>query len=179
MATQVNSGENPEKKPKGTELSTKQTLGAIGGIVVLLAILFFGVSRTEPAGAKLITGEEKPARSVYVEESSSIDYENAILKEYETGTLVELEGNVHKIFEEPLKGSQSILFDMKQEAQNNASSGGVKQVILTVVSEPVDAHERQEAHIYGRYIGTLEFENSIGAEEVVPAIQVDYITLES
>lgn len=179
MATQINKGENPEKNPKGTELSTKQTLGAIGGIAVLLAILLFGVSQSKPAGAELITEEDKPAESVYVAESSPVDYEDAILKEYEAGTLLKLEGNIHRVFEEPLKGAQTILFDMKEEAGTDTSSEAIKQVILTFASNPIDIHERQEAHVYGRYIGTLEYENSIGADEVVPAIQVDYISLES
>lgn len=68
---------------------------------------------------------------------------------------------------------------MKEKAGNDASSETIKQIILTFVSSPIDTHERQEARVYGRYIGTLKYENSIGAEEVVPAIQVDYTSLES
>jgi hypothetical protein len=177
MTDQNNKADKPKKDSKSTEFSTKQTIGVLGGIVVLLAILFIGVSQTKPAGARLITGEEKPAEALYMEEASPIDYEDAILKEYEAGTLLELEGKVHKIFEEPLKGAQSILFNMEEETVSGESTGSIKQVILTLVSEPLDIKELQSAHVYGRYIGTLEYENTIGAREIVPAIQVDYIDL--
>jgi hypothetical protein len=66
---------------------------------------------------------------------------------------------------------------MEEETVSGESTGSIKQVILTLVSEPLDIKELQNAHVYGRYIGTLEYENTIGAKEIVPAIQVDYIDL--
>ncbi len=177
MATHTDNGDLPEKNKKTTEVGSKQTIGAIAGIIVLLALLFIGVSRTKPAGAELITEEAKPDQSTYMEAADSIDYETALLKDYDSGKLLELSGDIHKVFAEPIKGEQSILFDMKQETVQGASTDTKKQVILILVEKPVDVESSQQAHIFGRYIGTLEYETTLGTSQEVPAIQVDYLDI--
>lgn len=177
MATQ-----NPKNKSADDQnpgLSTKQTLGALGGIVVLLVLLFVGVSQTKEPGAELITDAAQPEKAEYLDEASSLNYEDAMLQEYETGALIELEGSIHQIFDEAIKGEGNMLLNIKAKDDNGVETTKVKQVMLTYVDEVPNIDELQDVSVYGRYIGTLEFESAVGASREVPAIQVDYIDVKS
>jgi hypothetical protein len=158
------------------ETNTKKTIGALGGIVVLLALLFIGISQSEAPGAKLISEGKKPSEEKYEQEASKLDYEKAILKDYENGTLIEIEGRVHKVFEEAQKGEATVLLDIKQESENAADSVETKQIILTFLKSPKDMEDYKAVHVYGRYIGTIEYETAVGTKKAVPALQVDYLS---
>ena len=177
MATQEKSNTNPQKSG---ENNTLKTIGALGGIVVLLALLFIGVSQSKPAGAEMITDGAKPEQTEYQNNASELDYEKAVLKEYENGKLIEMNGKIHRIFEEPVKGDASILVTVQQASQGgSASTVETNQVMLTFLEGPSNIEEHEDAHIFGRYIGTLEYETAIGTMKEVPAIQVDYMSIGS
>lgn len=173
MATQ--NSENNTSHPKENE--TKKTIGAVGGILVLLVLLFVGVSQSKSAGAELITEEEAPKKTTYESEASELNFEKAKLKEYETGKLIEFSGKVSREFEEALKGEAAFLLDLRQNEQNDAPATTEKnQVILTFLENPEKVEQPMNVHVYGRYIGTLEYETVVGTKKEVPAIQVDYFS---
>ena len=176
MATQ-NTENDSTSQPK--ENNTLKTIGALGGIVVLLALLFIGVSQSKPAGAELITDAEKPDEATYEEDASALDFEKAKLKEYESGKLIELEGKIHKQFEEPQKGEATVLITIKNNESGAAAGNESHQIMLTFLEKPGKVEEHADTHVYGRYIGTLEFETAVGTDKEVPAIQVDYFSVES
>ena len=163
------------KNDPTTGLSTKNTIGAFLGIAALLVILVFGVSNSKKPGAELITEGAKPDQATYQAEASSLDYEQAILKKYESGFLLEIEGKVHKIFAEPIKGSENVILNVSPDIESEEMK--TNQIILTFVEETPHMEPHQIAHIFGRYIGTLEYEGAIGKSEA-PAIQVDYLSIE-
>ncbi|MFO7729535.1 MAG: hypothetical protein R6V86_02090 [Spirochaetia bacterium] len=175
MATQ-NSQDKPQQQQAA--LSTKQTIGAGIGILVLLGLLFFGTSQNEPAGAELITDGSKPNQSVYQEDASVLNYEDALLRNYDQGARLELNGEVNRILDEPLKGQANVLIDLPQES-GGAENMESKQVMLVYADSTAQVEENQDVHLYGRYIGTLKFETSVGGEKEVPAIQVDYLSTQS
>jgi len=156
-------------------LGLKQTIGAFAGIAALLVLLFLGVSNSKEPGAELITDGTKPDQAAYLADASPLEYEPAILKEYDSGKLLEMEGKIHKIFDEPLKGSANIILNVEPEIESEEIK--VNQIILTFVDEAPDVEQHQIAHVYGRYIGTLEYEGAVGKKEA-PAIQVDYLSIE-
>lgn len=176
MATQ-NSQDNSQGQ-SANSLSTKQTIGAGVGILVLLGLLVFGTTSNEPAGAELITDAAKPEQSVYQEEASNLNYEDALLKNYDQGALLELYGKVHRVFEEPIKGRANMLVDLPQE-EGGTENMETQQVMLVYADKDAQMAENQDVHLYGRYIGTIEFETSVGSEQEVPAIQVDYLSEQS
>jgi len=174
MATQ-DKVQSKKDNPKAG-LNMKQTIGAFVGIAALLALFFLGVSHSAKPGADLITEGAKPDQSTYEEKASPLDYEKAILKNYDPGILIEMDGKVQKVFAEPIKGSENVLLNIpagieSEELKNN-------QIMLTFVEETPALEEHQMAHVYGRYIGTLEYEGPVGKVEV-PAIQVDYLSIHS
>ncbi len=175
MATHHTENET-STQPK--ENNTLKTIGALGGIVVLLALLFIGVSQSQPAGAELITDVEKPDEATYESEASELDFEKAKLKEYTSGKLIELEGKIHKQFEEPQKGEAAVLLTINNQS---SAAAGVEshQIMLIFLEEPDKIEEHAEAHVFGRYIGTLEYETAMGTDKEVPAIQVDYFSVGS
>lgn len=157
------------------EHSTGKTLGALGGVVLLVALLIVGVSQTKSPGAKLITEGEKPSESVYTEQAEQLDYEKGILGKYDRGTLITLKGTVNNILEEPVKGSANYVINVRAEEMKNAQSVETKQVLLVFLEEPTGIEESNSLQTMGRYIGTLQYETAIGSEKEVPAIQVDYL----
>ncbi|MDZ7794275.1 MAG: hypothetical protein U5P10_11480 [Spirochaetia bacterium] len=175
MATQNSQDKSQQEH---AALSTKQTIGAGIGILVLLGLLFFGTSQNAPAGAELITDGSKPNQSVYQEDASDLNYEDALLRNYDQGALLELNGKVNRILDKPLKGQVNVLIDLPQES-GGAENMESKQVMLVYVDSTAQVEENQSVHLFGRYIGTLEFETSVGGEQEVPAIQVDYLTEQS
>ncbi len=174
MATQDPKNSSDERTHN--TLSTKQTIGAGVGIVVLLGLLFFGTQQNEPAGATLITDESKPEQSIYQQSAMDLNYEDALLKEYDHGSLIELEGKVNSVLEEPVKGEGNVLLDLAQDDSAGAENVKSQQVMLVYPEKQVDLPERQSIHLFGRYIGTVEFETSVGSTQKVPAIQVDYLS---
>jgi len=174
VATQDKESTNTQHK----ENNTVKTIGAVGGIIALLALLFIGVSQTKSAGAELITDGSKPDKAKYEADASGLDYEKAILKDYETGKLLEFKGKVHKKFEKAQKGETTILLDIIDESENAPATTETNQVILTFLEEPKQTEEYAVAQVLGRYIGTLEYETSVGTMKEVPAIQVDYFFIE-
>jgi len=176
MATQ--NSQNNSQGQSANSLSTKQTIGAGVGILVLLGLLVFGTTSNEPAGAELITDASKPDQSVYQEDASNLNYEDALLKNYDQGALLELNGKVHRIFEEPIKGQANVLVDLPQQ-EGGTENMETQQVMLVYVEEEAQAAENQDIHLFGRYIGTLEFETAVGGDQEVPAIQVDYLSEQS
>ena len=166
--------ENQPVDPKA-EHSTGKTLGALGGVVILLALLIFGVSQTKSAGAKLITDGEKPSESAYTEQAELLEYEKGILGEYDRGTLITLKGTVNKILEEPVKGTSNYVLNVRAEEMKNAQSVETKQVLLVFLDTPSGIEESHSLQAMGRYIGTLEYETALGSDKEVPAIQVDYL----
>jgi hypothetical protein len=176
MASQ-NSQDN-SKAQSANSLSTKQTIGAGVGILVLLGLLVFGTTSNEPAGAELITDESKPNQSVYQEDASDLNYEDALLKNYDQGALLELNGKVNRILEEPIKGQVNVLVDLPQES-GGAENMETRQVMLVYVDNTAKVEENQDVHLFGRYIGTVKFETAVGGEQEVPAIQVDYLSEQS
>jgi len=172
MATQ-NSQDNSQGQAANS-LSTKQTIGAGVGILVLLGLLVFGTTSNEPAGAELITDGSKPDQTVYQEDASKLNYEDALLKNYDQGTLLELNGKVNRTLEEPLKGQANVLLELPQES-GGAENMESQQVMLVYLENSTQVEENQNLHLFGRYIGTVKFETSVGGEQEVPAIQVDYM----
>jgi len=174
MATQNSQNNSKEQQPNS--LNTKQTIGAGVGILVLLGLLFVGTSLNEPAGAELITDAAKPAQSEYQENASELNYEDAMLKEYENGTLIEFRGKVNSTLEEPVKGEKNIVVDIEKEESSGTNNIETPQVMLIYAEDPAKVEEHQDVHLFGRYIGTVEYETSVGSEREVPAIQVDYLS---
>ncbi len=167
--------QNMEHDDHKTGLGLKQTIGAFVGIAALLVLLFLGVSNSKEPGAELITDGAKPDQTAYQEDASPLEYEPAILKEYDSGKLLEMEGKIHKVFDEPLKGDANVILNVEPEIESEEVK--VNQIILTFVNETPDVEQHQIAHVYGRYIGTLEYEGAVGTMEA-PAVQVDYISIE-
>lgn len=157
-------------------LNSKQTIGALVGIVVLLGLLFFGTQQNEPAGATMITDEAKPEESLYEQSAMDLNYDDALLKQYDHGSLIELEGKVNSILEDPVKGEGNVLLDLAQDQSAGAENVKSQQVMLVYPETQSDLSERQSIHLFGRYIGTVEFETSVGSTQKVPAIQVDYLS---
>jgi hypothetical protein len=157
------------------EHSTGKTLGALAGVVALVALLIVGVSQTKSAGAELITDGGRPSETKYTEQADSLDYEKAILGDYERGTLIATKGTVNKILEEPVKGDANFVLTISGEDMQGVSSVKTKQVLLVFLEEPGGISESDSLEVDGRYIGTLKFETAVGAEKEVPAIQVDYL----
>ncbi|HKK65722.1 MAG TPA: hypothetical protein VJ967_07695 [Clostridia bacterium] len=176
MATQ--NSQNNSQGQSANSLSTKQTIGAGIGILVLLGLLVFGTTSNEPAGAELITDASKPNQSVYQEDASDLNYEDALLKNYDQGTLLELTGKVNRSLDEPKKGQANVLVDLPQE-EGGAENMETQQVMLVYADSTAQVKENQSVHLFGRYIGTLEFETAVGGEQEVPAIQVDYLSEQS
>ena len=174
MATQDK--KNSSEDRSHNTLSTKQTIGALVGIVALLALLFFGTQQNEPAGATMITDQAKPEESMYQQSAMDLNYDDALLKEYDHGSLIELNGKVNSILEDPVKGEGNVLLDLAQDESAGAENVKSQQVMLVYPDQTVDMPERQSVHLFGRYIGTVEFENSVGSTQKVPAIQVDYLS---
>jgi hypothetical protein len=174
MATQ-DKKDTSQDRPHNT-LSSKQTIGAIVGIAVLLGLLFFGTQQNEPAGASMITDQAKPEESMYQQSAMELNYEDALLKEYDHGALIELKGKVNSILEEPVKGEGNVLLDLAQDQSAGAENVKSQQVMLVYPEQQADLPERQSVHLFGRYIGTVEFETSVGSMQKVPAIQVDYLS---
>ncbi len=174
MATQ--NSENNSKKQEPAALSTKQTIGAGLGILVLLALLFIGTSLNKPAGAELITDGAKPDESMYQENASELNYEDAMLKEYDHGTMIELSGTVKTTLKEPVKGEQSTVVDIEQDNSGGTNNVESPQVMLIYANKTVDFDQHQDIHLFGRYIGTIKYETSVGSEREIPAIQVDYLS---
>ncbi|HDQ13793.1 MAG TPA: hypothetical protein ENN41_03135 [Sediminispirochaeta sp.] len=178
MASQ-NTSKNSPAEDKNS-INTKQTIGALGGIVVLLGLLFFGVSNTKPVGVEFITDEAKPSQAEYSENASGLEYDDALLKKYEVGTMVELAGKVQQVFEEPIEGEHNMVLGIRETVDTSTDTGKVKQVMLTYVNEPTkEVEKHQQVHVFARYIGTLEFETNVGTSQKVPAVQVDYLEIES
>ncbi len=175
MATQ-NSQDKPQQQQAA--LSTKQTIGAGIGILVLLGLLFFGTSQNKPAGAELITDGSKPNQSVYQEDASVLNYEDALLRNYDQGALLELNGKVNSFLEEPIKGQANVLVELPQES-GGTENMEAQQVILVYADKEAQVAENQDVHLFGRYIGTLEYETAVGGKQEVPAIQVDYLSTQS
>jgi hypothetical protein len=168
----VSDTQQPDPK---AEHSTGKTLGALGGIVVLLALLIFGVSQSKSAGASIITDAEQPSEAQYTEQADSLDYEKGILGEYDRGKLLNIKGSVNKILEKPLKGEANFVLNIRAEDMQNTNSIETKQVLLVFLEEPAGIEEADTLRVMGRYIGTLKYETAIGSNKEVPAIQVDYL----
>ena len=105
-----------------------------------------------------------------------LNYDDALLKEYDHGALIELQGKVNSILEEPVKGEGNVLLDLAQDQSAGAENVKSQQVMLVYPEQQADLPERQSVHLFGRYIGTVEFETSVGSMQKVPAIQVDYLS---
>ncbi len=166
--------DNQSVDPKA-EHTTGKTLAALGGVVLLLALLIIGVSQTKSPGAKLITDVEKPSESVYTEQAEKLEYEKGILGEYDRGTLITLKGTVNKILDEPAKGSANYVLNVRSEEMKNAQSVETKQVLLVFLEQPSGIEESHSLQAMGRYIGTLNYETALGSDKEVPAVQVDYL----
>lgn len=174
MATQEPKNSSDERSHN--TLSTKQTIGALVGIVVLLGILFIGTQQNEPAGATMITDESKPEQSIYQESAMELNYEDALLKEYDHGSLIELEGKVNTVLEEPVKGAGNVVLDLAKDESAGTENVKSQQVMLVYPEQQAELPQRQKVHLYGRYIGTVEYETSVGSTQKIPAIQVDYLS---
>jgi hypothetical protein len=157
------------------EHTTGKTLGALGGVVALVALLIIGVSQTKSAGAELITDGGKPSETQYTEQAENLDYEKGILGDYEHGTMISLKGTVNHILEEPVKGEANFVLNVRSENMANTQSVETKQVMLVFLDEPGGINETDALEAMGRYIGTLKYETAVGTEKEVPAIQVDYL----
>jgi len=174
MATDNTQNTQSDDHKRG--LNGKQTIGAFLGIAALLVLLFLGVSNTKEPGAEVITDEPKPDQSSYQAEAVDFDYEPAILQEYEQGTLLELEGKIHTRLDEALKGEQNIILNVTPKIESDEIK--VNQVMLVFLNSRSDIKQHQDAHVFGRYIGTMEYEGPVGTLEA-PAVQVDYLSIKN
>ena len=149
-------------------------LGAIGAIVVLAALLFWGVGQSQTPEAKVISEGAKPTAQEYQAEAQQLEYEPARLGDYEAGIKLVFEAKVVHVIEETELGQQNAVARLIKEQTTNAETIKQEQVLL-VFTESMNLPQNEELQVRARYIGTGQYESAIGSTEELPAFQVDYL----
>jgi len=161
-------------KKQPTALTNKQIVGMAVAVVVLIGLVLWGTNNTSAANAKVISNGSLPARSEYQSQAQALNYTGAAAGEYDRGQMVRFRAKLGNVLEEPAAGAMNVVADVLSTDASGPSSVKEKKIVL-VFTESDSVDEAAVLTVRGRYIGSLSYRTAIGAEHVVPAIQVDYI----